>query len=88
MEKNKIYIYSLTECSYCDDLKNKLDGADIPFVNIDIEEHPKEFMKVISLTKEETVPTVVIGKNVLVPNKSFKTIDQAFKIINTLNNTP
>lgn len=73
-------------CGYCDKLKLLLDDASIDYIdwNINEELHNDRFKKIVNLTHEDSVPTVLVGTQILAPNKSFKTIDEAFEIIKKL----
>ena len=75
----KIKIYSIPECKYCNELKELLtkDGIEYEDVNIMLQENAKEYEKIYAATKSEQVPIVLIGKQFLVPEVSFKSISEA-----------
>mgnify|MGYP003657243917 CR=1 FL=1 len=75
----KIKIYSIPECKYCNELKELLtkDGIEYEDVNIMLQENAKEYEKIYEATKSEQVPIVLIGKQLLVPEVSFKSITEA-----------
>jgi glutaredoxin len=75
----KIKIYSMPECKYCNELKELLtkDGIEYEDVNIMLQENAKEYEKIYAATKSEQVPIVLIGKQLLVPEVSFKSISEA-----------
>jgi glutaredoxin 3 len=75
----KIKIYSIPECKYCNELKELLtkDGIEYEDVNIMLQENAKEYEKIYAATKSEQVPIVLIGKQLLVPEVSFKSISEA-----------
>lgn len=80
-------IYSVDGCKYCDKLKNMLDAGGYKYVdaNLKIWKYKHEFEFIEKTTGNEDVPLVQMGKTILVPNKSFKTIDQCYEIICKLN---
>jgi glutaredoxin len=77
-----VKIYSIPQCPYCTDLKNKLTEAEIEFedVNVLLPEHSEEYKKVAEKTQSDEVPIVRVGKQLLVPNVSFKNINEAFDL--------
>lgn len=84
----KISIFTTPDCGYCTKLKDKLDEASIEYIDYDInnDKNNLSFGKIVEITKEDSVPTVLVGTQILAPNKSFKTINEAFEIINKLMN--
>ena len=78
----KIKIYSIPECKYCNELKELLtkDGIEYEDVNIMLQENAKEYEKIYEATKSEQVPIVLIGKQLLVPEVSFKSITECYEI--------
>tara|TARA_R110000796_G_scaffold40062_1_gene99380 strand:- start:8533 stop:8784 length:252 start_codon:yes stop_codon:yes gene_type:complete len=79
-------IYTQTNCSHCDKLKNKLQELKIPFIDIDINDeiNKDECEGLFKLTGEPVVPIIVKPPHVLAPNRSFTTIDQAVVLIQSL----
>lgn len=79
-------IYTLTNCSYCVELKNLLKGDNIDFTEINIEapEYINEFAEITKLAGEEVVPVIKLNNILLVPNKSFHTIYDGYKLIKKL----
>lgn len=76
---NKVIIYSIPQCPYCAELKELLIKEDIPFTDIDVSltENDAEYQRIHKITKSDEVPVVSIGKQLLVPNVSFKSISEA-----------
>ena len=74
-----VTIYGFPECPYCTELKTLLTEKGIEFIdiNVDLEENKEEFEKILEVSKAEEVPVIKIGKQLLVPNVSFKTIKEA-----------
>lgn len=81
-----VTLFTLQKCIFCDKLKAKLNEAEIEFkeFNIDYDKNKLVFEKLVNLTQSENVPTIIVGKQILAPNKSFNTIDEAFEIIQKL----
>ena len=77
-----VTIYSFPECPYCKELKEIYDNEGIEYrdVNINLEENSEEWGKIFEASKAEEVPVIKINKQLLVPNVSFKTIDEAAQI--------
>ena len=81
-----IKVYTLTNCSYCKELKEFLIQDNIEFseVNIDLPENEKEFSELAKIAESEVVPMVKIDDKLLVPNKSFHTILDGYNLIKKL----
>ena len=82
-----IRIYSIPECPYCSDLKEKLTDQDIEFedINVFLEENIEEHKEVSEFTKSNEVPIVKVNKHFLVPNVSFHSIDECVETIKKLS---
>lgn len=74
-----IKIYSIPDCPYCTELKNILTEEGIEFIDVDVnlEENEAEYNQIHEITKSDQVPIVKVGKQLLVPNVSFATIQEA-----------
>lgn len=74
-----VTVYSMPSCPYCEDLKTKYRENNIEFrdINILLEENAKEFEKICEVTEIDEVPVIRLFKKILIPNVSFKTIDEA-----------
>ncbi len=72
-------VYSTPQCPYCTELKNLLIEEGIPFVdvNVNLPENEAEFKKLFEITKCDDVPMLKVGKQLLIPNVSFKSIKEA-----------
>lgn len=73
-------------CPFCDDIKSKLKENNLPFTEIDVES-PKnafEVNKLMEITKSDSVPIVIVGKKILVPSVSFKTINEGIDLVKSL----
>jgi glutaredoxin len=78
-----IKIYTMPTCKYCNQLKEILKTENIEFqeVNIMLPENEVEYNKVCEITKSEQVPIVLVGKQLLVPEVSFKTIQESVDLV-------
>ncbi len=77
-----IKIYSMKNCPYCEELKDLLKGEDIEFTSVDINdpENKEETDTVFKITKVDSVPIVKVGKQLLAPDVSFTSIQEAFEL--------
>jgi|688.fasta_scaffold408676_2 glutaredoxin len=76
-------IYSIPTCYYCNHLKELLSNDNIDFidVNVMLDENQEEYKKIYEVTKSEDVPIIRIGKQLFVPDVSFKTIEEAADLV-------
>lgn len=74
-----VRIYTIDGCPYCTELKEMLTKDNIEFVevNVDLEENQIEYNELNRITKSDDVPIIRVGKNLLVPNISFQSINEA-----------
>ena len=74
-----VVIYSIPECPYCNELKTLLnaDGIEFKDVNVNLAENEDEYNSLHEITKSDDVPIVRVGKQLLVPNVSFHSIQEA-----------
>lgn len=81
-----IKIYSSFDCHYCKELKEKLNKLNIEFTNIDIDDdlNRENVSKIFDFVGEPVIPIIIYDKHMLVPNRSFHTIDQAIVLIQSL----
>lgn len=77
-----VRIYSVEQCPYCSELKDILTKENIEFVdiNVNLPENEQEFKKLFELTKCDDVPMVKVGKQILIPNVSFRSITEAAEL--------
>lgn len=83
-----VRVYTMEGCPYCDKLKGLLKGDDIEFKEIDINDkkYKLEFNKIMEISGADSVPVVIVKKKILIPEKSFMTIEEGFSIIKKLLN--
>ncbi len=79
---NKVTIYTMSNCPYCADLKEKLEKENIEYRNVDIDlpENQEEFNQILEASNAEEVPILRIDKQLFVPNVSFKSINEAVEL--------
>ncbi|HVL84088.1 MAG TPA: mycoredoxin [Pseudonocardia sp.] len=70
-------VYSTAWCGYCRRLKMQLDGAGIPYTEIDIEREPDAAGIVERVNGgNRTVPTVVFADGTAATNPSFARVTE------------
>lgn len=77
-----VRLYGFEGCPYCDELKGMYDENNInyTFVDVTLKEHERESNKIFELTKEDSVPIVLVNKTILAPDSSFKSIKEAYDL--------
>jgi len=77
-----IRLYTIDNCPYCTELKELLMKENIEFteVNVNLPENQDEYNKLHEITKSDDVPIIKVGKQLLVPNISFKSIKEGFDL--------
>jgi glutaredoxin len=77
-----VTIYSIPQCPYCSELKEKLTENNIEFkdVNVFLEENKTEYDAIVEKTQSDEVPIVRVGNQLLVPNVSFHSITEAYDL--------
>ena len=81
MEKEKVILFTMKGCPHCDKLKNKLIENKIQFVEKDVDKYEKTYDQFSKAVKSDYLPAILIGKRAFVPDKSFKSINEASIII-------
>jgi glutaredoxin len=76
----------MKKCSFCDEMKGYLKEGGIEYIEIDIEkrQHKAEFDKLVEISKANSVPIILVGNKILVPERSFKTIREGYEITKKL----
>jgi len=79
---SKVTIYTMSDCPYCAELKEKLTNENIEYRNVDIDlpENQEEFNQILEVSKAEEVPIVRVDRQLFVPNVSFKSITEAVEL--------
>lgn len=76
-----IKVFTMKGCPHCVNLKTKLKENNIDFIELDIDENEKMYDDFSKKVGNEFLPAVLVGKTAYVPEKSFKTIDQAVELV-------
>ena len=81
-----VKIYTDENCPYCNKLKVGLNNLNIKFneINVDLPAHKNEVELIFKLAGERVIPIIAITPSLLVPKKSFNTIDEALQLISNL----
>jgi glutaredoxin 3 len=82
----KVRLYTTSSCPYCKELKDLYDKEGIEYENVDInlDENKEECAKVFKVTNVDSVPIVKVGNQLLAPDVSFTSIEEAFDITKML----
>lgn len=80
-------IYTSKDCHYCDKLKELLEKEGYEYFEVDINDkkYEKESNDVFKYVGMTIVPIILKKPHMLVPTKSFNTIEQAIQLIKSLN---
>lgn len=78
-----IKIYTITNCSFCAELKELLKTENIEFidVNVDLDENEAEYNEINRISQSDDVPIIKVGKQLLVPNISFQSIKEGVELV-------
>jgi glutaredoxin len=85
----KVNVYSIPNCPYCKDLKEKLQSMDIKFTDVDVslDENEALFNNIMEISGTDSVPCISVGKHLLAPSVNFNTIEQAVNIVKHILDT-
>jgi glutaredoxin len=77
-----VRLYGFKGCPYCDELKDMYDknNIDYTFVDVTLKENDAETEKVFKIANEDSVPIILVKKTILAPEKSFKSIEEAYDL--------
>lgn len=77
-----VKVYSIPQCPYCTELKEKLTENKIEFIDVNVllEENKIEYDEIMAKTQSDEVPIVRVGNQLLVPNVSFHSITEAYDL--------
>lgn len=83
----KIKIFYNENCPYCEKLINSLNELKIDFEGINIETNIgyKKYLKLRNFTNNDGIPCAIVGNQVIIPDVSYKTIDEAITLIKSLS---
>ena len=81
-----IFLYTMDGCPHCAEIKKKLKESKIDFEERNIKNHEGEYKKFVEATSSEYLPAMTLIEinaneepkvNLLTPDDSFDTIDEA-----------
>ncbi len=77
-----IRVYTVENCPYCSELKEKYTAAGLEYIEIDVNkpENEAEYNKIFEITKCDDVPMVNVGRQILIPHTSFRSIQECFDL--------
>ena len=83
---NKIRIYTVEGCPYCEDFKSMLDikGYEYEVIDVDLPENQDEFEQVMEKTGNDLVPTVLFKDMLLAPDVNYDHLSELMDIIEDL----
>ena len=78
-----VKVYTIEQCPYCSELKELLtkEGIEFTNVNVDLPENDTEYNQLHKITQSDDVPIVRVGKQLLVPNVSFRSISECCQLV-------
>ena len=83
----ELFIFTLSDCIHCQDLKTRLGNVKLSFKEFEINKNKSFWEEIVKQTGEDIVPTVYIkedeGKktHIFIPGKDFNNGDEAINII-------
>lgn len=83
----RIIIFTMKGCPFCENLKKRLTGASIRFIEMDIDEYSDIWKELVKEIQHEYLPTTIITDDeidegyVFVPTIDYQTEDEIFEII-------
>ena len=80
----QVLVFTMEGCPWCVKLNEQLEEAGVDYVTIDVDEYSTMYDKFVEITESEMLPALLIGKQALVPQKSFNTIDEAVDTVENL----
>ena len=88
--QGRITIYSITGCPHCKAAKTKLQSLDLPFFDINLDEHPKQRDIMTKITGRRTVPQIFFNDKHVGGNDDFQSLseDELQELIQYVANTP
>ena len=78
---NDVILFTMKGCPHCDTLKKELNENKISFIERDVDDYEQAYEKFSKAVKSEYLPAILIGKRAFVPERSFKTITEAAKLV-------
>mgnify|MGYP003673608074 CR=1 FL=1 len=78
----KIRLYTTDKCPFCKEMREYFEADNIEFTEVNVLKavNKAEFDKIREVSGADSVPIILVGKNILVPDRSFRTIKEGFEI--------
>lgn len=75
----EVIVFSMEGCPHCDNLKKQLTERNIKFIEKDVDEKENVLIYENFSKKVESdyLPAILVGNKAFIPERSFKTIEQA-----------
>ena len=83
----KLVVYTMKNCQWCQQFKNKLKENNVKFYNRDIEKHKEEYELFVEITQNDFVPSFMIvdeeseSAELFAPDRDYNDINEALDII-------
>jgi glutaredoxin len=79
----KVNVYTIPNCGFCVKMKDGLKERGIEFTEVDVslEENDDIFKQVVEISGTESVPTVIVGTNLIAPDVNFYSIEQGLDLV-------
>ena len=83
----ELFIFTLSDCIHCQDLKTRLGNVKLSFKEFEINKNKSFWEEIVKQTGEDIVPTVYLKDNkdektyIFIPGKDFNNGDEAINII-------
>jgi len=79
--ENKVIVFTMKGCPWCTKLKEQLKENNISYDERDVDDYSEMYEKFVKITENDLLPSMLFGKNAFVPEKSFKTIEEAVDLL-------
>lgn len=86
---NSLVVYTAKGCPYCTKLKKGLKEIGVEFneIRLDVEKNKKIYESLEKASGQNSVPMMLVNqKHLLVPVKSFNTIEEGVELIKKFKN--
>jgi len=78
----RVRLYTTNDCPFCKEMLEHFKSEKIDFTEVNIRKatNKAEFAKIQEVSGADSVPIILVGKNILIPDRSFRTIKEGFEI--------
>ena len=77
----EVILFTMEGCPHCTQLKKILNERKISFIEKDVDKNKEIYDNFSKIVKSDYLPAALIGKKAFIPDQSFKTMDQAGRLI-------